>query len=46
MNEKEKALILKQIRDLQDLIDGASHGNPDIPRWRQMIENLKSRLNF
>ena len=46
MSDKEKAQIREEIRNLQSLIDHANPGNPDIPRWRQQIENLKSRLNF
>ena len=46
MNEKERNLILEQIRNLEDLLKNASPGNPDIPRWKQEIANLKSRLTF
>jgi len=46
MTEGERQQILEQIRNLESLIANASPGNPDIRRWKQKIENLKSRLNF
>lgn len=46
MTEGERQQILEEIRNLESLIANASSGNPDIPRWKQQIANLKSRLNF
>lgn len=46
MDERDKQHILEQIRNLESLIANASPGNPDIRRWKQEIENLKSRLTF
>jgi hypothetical protein len=46
MNEGERQQILEQIRNLESLIANASSDNADMRRWKQEIENLKSRLNF
>lgn len=47
MDPKEKKLILEQIKNLESLIDNASSDNKRmVPKWRQEIENLKSRLTF
>ena len=45
MNEKERQLILEQIRRLQAMIDNDPHGKAS-DGWRQKVKNLKARLNF
>jgi hypothetical protein len=43
--ESKDELVKAEIRNLQDLIDDASDGNPDIPRWEQEIKNKKAYLD-
>jgi len=47
MDQKEKNLILEQIRNLEDLIANVSQDNRHmVQKWKQEIANLKSRLTF
>ncbi len=45
MNQKEVELIKQQIRNLEELIR-QNAGSSEIPKWKQEIANLRSRLTF
>lgn len=45
MNPKEKELIKQEIRNLEELVR-QNVGSSEIPKWKQEIANLRSRLTF